>query len=1160
MRLRRFGLHAFGPFTETELDLSGPAQGGLHVIFGRNEAGKSTALRAVSGLLFGIGERTPDAHIHPARELRLSAMVEEGERTLCFVRRKRRKDSLRSLSDEPLPEAELQQFLHGVDATVFHTLFGLDHERLKLGGQALLTGHGDVGASLFDAGTAGSGIHQVLLDLSKECDALFKARASKPSLNAAIANYRVAKRKSRDEVRLPEKYLAQLSEVERAKARRHELSTRRVSLREQYERLERVFSAQPIVSRREQCLAELARLGPVPALPEDSTEQRREIEALLSNAARDIQQSEREIARRREQLQALPPATDLVELPKHYFHELRDKVGIHRKAARDLPNVRGQIKQAEVEAERILRRMGQAPSLEQAERLRLDSARIALIRRLARERAVLVQSRASAEARLADAQHELGQKRQALQACGAPLETLLLESALGEARGVIEIEARLGELEVSLAEVEQRRLQLAPRLFEAEPPKAGATVPELEAIETFATRAERLERRLEQLALDRRHAQAEVAEAARHIETIQRQGEVPSEQELAQARHERSRGLEVVMQSAGDPAALEAAVTEYKSLVGRADELADRLRREATRVAEVAHYRVTREHFQERLQLATEQHRAALAEQQDFERQWTTAWEKLPIVLGPPREMLSWRRRFDEWQALELERVRLEREVQSISRRRGASLELLRRQLPEGAPSTSSGALLEYATQVLNRAKRAELERQRLELEVERLEHSVEREARAVDAAAPPLAAWAEQWERAVEPLGLEPEPGTDEVLAVLDDLVELMRKLDELPHNRRRVAGMERDARAFEAALAPLVERHAPDLLGLPVDEAAEQLAERYQEAVRELQDRERLQAELSEREAELDAQRERLSEVRERLRLLLERAGARDLEELVRLEQTWRLGRELTAKRRELEDQLIDQSGSTDVESIVAEASAVDRPALVVQRDELKAELEEVEGYLRDVYLEIDRLERGLEYYTDETAALAAQNLEQRAAETRELMDRYLRVRLAKTILEREIARYRERHQGPVLSRASLLFQRLTLERYQGLRVGLEARTLGCVRADGEEVGVAQLSEGTQYQLYLALRLATLEHYLEGKSPIPLVFDDLLIHFDDERAAAAFAVLGELARRVQILYFTHLSRDLTLSEQVVDASVLRHHRLVAVRPSELELGARPG
>ncbi|MFZ4625210.1 MAG: AAA family ATPase, partial [Rhodoferax sp.] len=44
MKIRQLLLKAFGPFTNTRLDFSGPAN--LHLIYGPNEAGKSSALRA----------------------------------------------------------------------------------------------------------------------------------------------------------------------------------------------------------------------------------------------------------------------------------------------------------------------------------------------------------------------------------------------------------------------------------------------------------------------------------------------------------------------------------------------------------------------------------------------------------------------------------------------------------------------------------------------------------------------------------------------------------------------------------------------------------------------------------------------------------------------------------------------------------------------------------------------------------------------------------------------------------------------------------------------------------------------------------------------------------------------------------------------------------
>ena len=68
--------------------------------------------------------------------------------------------------------------------------------------------------------------------------------------------------------------------------------------------------------------------------------------------------------------------------------------------------------------------------------------------------------------------------------------------------------------------------------------------------------------------------------------------------------------------------------------------------------------------------------------------------------------------------------------------------------------------------------------------------------------------------------------------------------------------------------------------------------------------------------------------------------------------------------------------------------------------------------------------------------------------------------------------------------------------------------------------------MSEGTRDQLYLALRLATLEQHLDGGEPVPFVVDDILVGFDDTRTDACLRVLSELAARTQVLLFTHHKR----------------------------------
>ena len=88
-------------------------------------------------------------------------------------------------------------------------------------------------------------------------------------------------------------------------------------------------------------------------------------------------------------------------------------------------------------------------------------------------------------------------------------------------------------------------------------------------------------------------------------------------------------------------------------------------------------------------------------------------------------------------------------------------------------------------------------------------------------------------------------------------------------------------------------------------------------------------------------------------------------------------------------------------------------------------------------------------------------------------------------------------------------------------------------CVRGNGEHVPVEGLSDGTRDQLYLALRLASLERHVDRNEPTPLVFDDVLVNFDDRRAHATLGLLGELSEKTQVLFFTHHSRLVELARE---------------------------
>ena len=96
-----------------------------------------------------------------------------------------------------------------------------------------------------------------------------------------------------------------------------------------------------------------------------------------------------------------------------------------------------------------------------------------------------------------------------------------------------------------------------------------------------------------------------------------------------------------------------------------------------------------------------------------------------------------------------------------------------------------------------------------------------------------------------------------------------------------------------------------------------------------------------------------------------------------------------------------------------------------------------------------------------------------------------------------------------------------------------------------------VAGMSDGTMDQLYLALRIAAIEDYLDHAEPMPFIADDLFINFDDKRAAAGFRVLNELAKKTQVLFFTHHQHLLDVAQRALGTSVpMVTLPAVAVRP----------
>jgi len=198
MKIHKLHLAAFGPFTDKTLDFGNDA-GGLHIIYGPNEAGKSSALRGLKALLYGIETRTSDNFVHANDKLRVNGCLKAADgREITFSRRKGRKNTLLTLEGDALDEQALTPFLQGVSPELFRTLFGIDHQALVQGGREILEQKGEVGQALFSAALGSPALHEVLAQFDEEADGLFRPRGSTQSVNASLKKYAELKKEIKE--------------------------------------------------------------------------------------------------------------------------------------------------------------------------------------------------------------------------------------------------------------------------------------------------------------------------------------------------------------------------------------------------------------------------------------------------------------------------------------------------------------------------------------------------------------------------------------------------------------------------------------------------------------------------------------------------------------------------------------------------------------------------------------------------------------------------------------------------------------------------------------------------------------------------------------------------------------------------------------------------
>lgn len=234
-----------------------------------------------------------------------------------------------------------------------------------------------------------------------------------------------------------------------------------------------------------------------------------------------------------------------------------------------------------------------------------------------------------------------------------------------------------------------------------------------------------------------------------------------------------------------------------------------------------------------------------------------------------------------------------------------------------------------------------------------------------------------------------------------------------------------------------------------------------------------------------------------------------------------------DVTRKWRRLGDARRDLQRA-ESQIVTWQAMAKDVPA-PEKPDTLTYSLSETDALLRSAEFEQQQNNNRLGQYQGQADALGQESamredLKQIRQRIAKLEDTYAALELAQTALSKATGELQRRFAPRIAKRAQELFEKLTGGRYQKVMLAEDLSLHVSAQGEGTLRTSQWRSDGTVDQLYLALRLAVAE---ELTPEAPLILDDAMVRFDDDRLATALHILEETAENKQVILFTCQGRE---------------------------------
>ncbi len=424
-----------------------------------------------------------------------------------------------------------------------------------------------------------------------------------------------------------------------------------------------------------------------------------------------------------------------------------------------------------------------------------------------------------------------------------------------------------------------------------------------------------------------------------------------------------------------------------------------------------------------------------------------------------------------------------------------------------------------------DRRAKAEGARERLE----RARAALERRRDEARRAEEDDAGWRRDWAAALSRCWLgkiDPTPSSTEVRRILEGVTALEVAHGEHAALTARIATMERDQASFVAEVGALAKQAGETFDATRVLVHDDSLKRRLAEEAARRKARDELGKEIDRIAADISRAEDEMAELRDEADCMFALFGVdtlRAVDEKLRKAQR---RAELRKTVDEYEAQLMEVMDADSPCDAKAALAGVDQNALKAEAAEIAEKLKEFSVCKQARFHSLQKANDALAAVgSDDDAARLEQERRTVLLEIEEGARDWLRVRLGVAAAERALDDYRRKHRSSMMKNASEAFRTISRGAYSGLDSQLTDKgeiLIGVPAAGGAKLA-PEMSKGTRFQLYLALRVAGYREFVERHGPVPFIADDILETFDDFRAEEAFRLFADMAKFGQVVYLSH-------------------------------------